>query len=298
MQSEIAGHNKKLKIIHTADWHLGQKFYDYERVSEHECFLSWLKDIIEEREIDILLISGDIFDTSSPSTTAQEMFYNFLFRLTKIPHKVYVVIIAGNHDSAARLEAPSQLMKILNINVIGSLKKKSGDIDYKSAIVNIKSEEGDKECFIAAIPFLRQGDYPLIKDVENPYSSGIVEVYAQTYKNIIEEIKINSHSLDIPVIAMGHMHCSTASLSDSERGIRGGLEVIDNNLLEIGYDYIALGHINKSQKIEDKDYIRYSGSPIPMSFSEINYKHKIIEIEFENQERKITEIIIHSKVNS
>ena len=246
MQSEIAGQNKKLKIIHTADWHLGQKFYDYERVSEHECFLSWLKDIIEEREIDILLISGDIFDTSSPSTTAQEMFYNFLFRLTKIPHKVYVVIIAGNHDSAARLEAPSQLMKILNINVIGSLKKKSGDIDYKSAIVNIKSEEGDKECFIAAIPFLRQGDYPLIKDVENPYSSGIVEVYAQTYKNIIEEIKINSHSLDIPVIAMGHMHCSTASLSDSEWGIRGGLEVIDNNLLEIGYDDIAFGHINKS----------------------------------------------------
>ena len=121
--------SKKLKLIHTADWHIGQRFYDYDRKNEHQKFLEWLLTTIKERQTDLLVISGDIFDTSAPSATSQQLFYDFLYKLTLLPKKVRVIIIAGNHDGASRLEAPARLMNILNISGVGSVKKIQGEID-------------------------------------------------------------------------------------------------------------------------------------------------------------------------
>ena len=281
-------YNTPFNIIHTADWHLGQRFYDYERTNEHEKFLEWLLDNINKRKTDLLVISGDIFDTSSPSSTSQELFYRFLFNLTKIGHKVEVIIIAGNHDGASRLEAPAALMKVLNITVIGSIKRKDGIIDLDNNIIKIKDENNNIRCIVVAIPYLRQGDYPINRDAKNIYSAGVAELYKSSFEKIYNQKELDN----IPIVALGHFHSASASLSDSERGIRGGLEMIDSSLFDIGYDYIALGHIHKSQKIGGKDNVRYSGSPIPMSFSEINYRHKVIEIGFLNNESTIEELII------
>ena len=284
--------SKKLKLIHTADWHIGQRFYDYDRKNEHQKFLEWLLTTIKERQTDLLVISGDIFDTSAPSATSQQLFYDFLYKLTLLPKKVRVIIIAGNHDGASRLEAPARLMNILNISVVGSVKKIQGEIDPEQMIIDIKDENEDIIAYIAAVPYLRQGDYPAIKDVENVYTSGVSMLYEMIYDQIQSK-----EEKDIPVIALGHLHCATASLSDSERGIKGGLEVIDDETLDAGFDYIALGHIHKSQRISGKDHIRYSGSPLPMSFSELNYKHKVIEVEFEGKSKTYTELEIPRTVD-
>ena len=283
---------KKLKVLHTADWHLGQRFYEYDRKNEHQKFLDWLRRIIKDREIDLLIIAGDIFDTSAPSASSQQLFYDFLYKLTLLPKKVRVIIIAGNHDGASRLEAPSQLMNILNISVIGSVKKKDGEIELSQMIIDLKDDNDETEAYVVAVPFLRQGDYPVVKDADNTYTAGVAKLYAILFDEVN---KISDK--DIPVIGVGHLHCATASLSDSEKGIRGGLEMVDDDSVDVGYDYIGFGHIHKSQRISGKDHIRYSGSPIPMSFSEVNYKHKIIEIDFDGKDKTIDEIEIPRSVD-
>ncbi|MBR7133948.1 MAG: exonuclease subunit SbcD, partial [Bacteroidaceae bacterium] len=108
-----------MKIIHTADWHLGQTFYGYERAYEHRIFLSWLAKQISDREIDALLISGDVFDNPNPSAEAQSMFYDFIKRLTTENPQLRIVITAGNHDSAARLEAPAPILEGFNVTIRG-----------------------------------------------------------------------------------------------------------------------------------------------------------------------------------
>ena len=106
-----------MKIIHTADWHLGQTFYNYNRYKEHAVFLDWLCCTIKERGTDVLLIAGDVFDNPNPSAEAQKMYYNFLRRVTGENEDLKIVIIAGNHDSAARIEAPSPLLDFFNVHV-------------------------------------------------------------------------------------------------------------------------------------------------------------------------------------
>ena len=266
-----------LKILHTADWHLGQTFYEYDRSFEHAEFLSWLTTTISEKEIDVLLISGDIFDVSNPSAASMSLFYRFLKEVTSKNSKLQIICIAGNHDSAARLEAPKTILEVFNVSVIGSVEWTTDKtIDYEKLIIPLINRSGAVEAFCLAIPFLRPGDYPNDKG----YAAGVESVYLNgiDFLNTIRKP-------DQAIIVLGHLHTLDAKVTEddkSERKILGGLEYVPISAFPDEITYTALGHIHRPQVIGGRTNVRYAGSPLPMSFSELNYRHQVVSVNIEN----------------
>lgn len=269
-----------MKILHTADWHIGQLFHEYDRTYEHQQFLNWLVKTLHEEQVEVLLISGDVFDSSNPSAAAIKMFYTFLNRAVKINPSLQIMITAGNHDSASRLESPKPLLESSNIHIVGLVEKDTnGNIDYEKLIIPLKDNQGNIKAWCMAVPFLRMGDYPVIADCNNPYAEGVAKLYEETYQYALDKIQDGQS-----VICMGHLHTQQAEktgMDDFERLIMGGVECIAATAFHEDIKYVALGHIHKAQRIGGKDHIRYCGSPIPMSFSELNYKHQVIVFELE-----------------
>lgn len=265
-----------LKIIHTADWHLGQSFFGYDRQPEHTAFLKWLAETVADRQIDVLLIAGDVFDVANPSASAQRQFYHFLKEINLANPGLQVVVVAGNHDSAARLEAPNPLLEELGIAVVGVVKRNElGEIDFNSLLLPLRHRDGSVQAYCMAVPFLRQGDYPPTdqKD-QNTYVAGVERMYRSLYEFAKEKA-----GTELPLVAMGHLHVLGAELSDddrSERVIMGGLESVTSDSFPRELAYTALGHIHKAQKVGGREEVRYSGSPLPMSFSETNYRHQVV----------------------
>lgn len=267
-----------LKLIHTADWHLGQTFFGYDREVEHEAFLVWLTGILAERQIDVLLISGDVFDVANPSATAQRRFYHFLKEANRRNTGLQIVIIAGNHDSAIRLEAPSPLLEELNTAIVGIVKRtETGEIDLDALLIPLKDKNEKRAAWCLAVPYLRQGDYPASEASRDTYIAGINRMYTRLYAYAESKREPGE-----AILAMGHLHATGAELSEddrSERIIMGGLESVSVDTFDEGLAYTALGHIHKAQRVGRRDTVRYAGSPLPMSFSEKNYRHQVVSIE-------------------
>ena len=266
-----------MRILHTADWHLGKQLHKYSLEEDQTLFLNWLGTLIEEREIDLLLVSGDVFDTASPSNAALQQYYNFLQRL--IGRKCQVVITGGNHDSPGVLNAPRDVLRNLDVRVVGCATENCADellLFDKYGLV------------IAAVPYLR--DIDLRRSVSG-------QSYAEREEAIKEGIRLHYQQLadlhhtqyaDLTLIGMGHLHVSGATTSDSEREIHavGGLAAFATDHFPEGFEYMALGHIHKPQKLTDS--VRYSGSPIPLSFSERKDPKFVLELVLDNG--KITSV--------
>ncbi len=275
-----------MKILHTSDWHLGQSFMGKSREEEHQAFLTWLLELIEKEEIGVLIVAGDIFDTGTPPNYALELYYNFL---TKLSHSSCdnIIITAGNHDSIATLKAPKQLLKALNIHLITS-----GDEDEEEIVPIYKQET--LEGIVCAVPFLR--DYVVRKsldaqsmsDKENALTQGIKEHYNCIYK---EALRV-AGAKNVPLIATGHLTTVGAKTSESEREIYiGGTLDIGSDFLSEKFDYVALGHLHSNQKV-GFDHVRYSGSPIPLSFSEASSEKKVNIITFSWKTPSVREVSI------
>lgn len=271
-----------MKILHTADWHIGQLFHEYDRTYEHQQFLNWLVQTLQKEKIDVLLISGDVFDLSNPSAASVRMFYTFLNQAVNSNPELQIIITAGNHDSATRLESPKPLLGSSKIYIIGLVEKDSeGNIDYEKLIIPIRDPLGITKAWCLAVPFLRMGDYPAVLDCTNPYTEGVATLYKEVFEHALKKKQD-----DQPVIAMGHLHTHNAEITDldkTERLIMGGVECVPATAFHDDIKYVALGHIHKAQRIGGKEHVRYSGSPIPMSFSELNYKHQVIVFDLEEQ---------------
>ncbi len=271
-----------MKFLHTADWHIGQLFYEYDRTHEHHQFLNWLLETLINEQIDVLLISGDVFDLSNPSAASIKMFYSFLNGAVKGNSDLQIIVTAGNHDSAARLESPKPLLESSNIHIVGVIEKEEdGRIDYSKITIPLKDKNGETKGWCIAAPFLRMGDYPLITDCENPYTEGVARFYQEAYDFAASKKQAGQF-----IIAMGHLHAQQAEISDidkMERQIMGGVECIAASAFHQEIQYVALGHIHKAQRIGGKEHVRYSGSPIPMSFSELNYTHQVIIFNLEDE---------------
>lgn len=281
-----------MKIIHTADWHLGQSFFGYDRTAEHQAFLDWLTEQIRKHQADALLICGDVFDAANPSARTQRRFYRFLQTITESQPHLQVVIIAGNHDSAARLEAPIPLLENRRTYIRGSvLRRENGEIDAEHLILPLFDKQGNCAAWCMAVPYLRQGDYPQSAANEgDPYRNGVKTLY----HTLLETI--NRHrSPQQAVIAMGHLQTIGCTLSEddpSERLIIGGLEGLPTDIFDPGITYTALGHIHRGQRADRHKEVYYAGSPIPMSFAEENYRHGVRLLEIEsgrlvNQEKLV-----------
>lgn len=263
-----------MRIIHTADWHLGQTFYGYERKKEHAFFLDWLCRTVAERQCDVLLIAGDVFDTPNPSADAQRMYYHFLKRITEENPGLQIIVTAGNHDSAARIEAPAPLLESFNIFVSGIVHYRNNDIDYDRMIVPLKCGG----CCLA-VPYLRHNDHP----EADTYGEGVKKLYSELYDRAVNRGFT-------PVIAMGHLQASGAQVSvgDScESLVIGGLEGVGTTITDDGVAYTALGHLHKAQRVGCRDNVRYSGSPLPMSFAEKNNRQSVCEIDIDDSGTRI-----------
>lgn len=277
-----------MKILHTSDWHLGHRLHEQLQGFEQEAFLKWLHAYIDENSVDVLLVSGDVFDTAYPSSQSMTLFYDLLGNLLRNTSCKHIVITAGNHDSPGTLEAPKELMHYFSINMIG----KAGD-DIRDEILSL--DVNGEKLTIAAVPYLRDRDIRRavagisFDEIEKRYRTALINHYTQIAKDIEQ-----SGEPDSVKIAMGHLFAIGAQQSDSEQRIYvGGLGDIAATDFPAIFDYVALGHLHRPQKVGGMDNIRYSGSPYIMSFSETGYDKKVIVIETKNNMiKEITEVTV------
>lgn len=265
-----------LRLLHTADWHLGQSFHGYDRDEEHVRFLTWLLTTLRTEKPDVLLLAGDVFDTVNPSAVATRRFYSFLAAAHAALPDLQMVITAGNHDAAARLEAPAGLLAAFNITVVGTVPRDAdGQVQPERIVAPVKNGSGQVEALILAVPFLRPADVPVLPHAADPYLDGIKELY-RLATSAAEHLRDTAHP-GAALIALGHCHLNGADESrDSERRlVIGGAESLRADIFPSSLVYVALGHLHKPQEI-DGGRIRYCGSPLPLSFSEKDYAHRVL----------------------
>ncbi len=268
-----------MRILHTSDWHLGQKFLHNDRETEHRLALDWLRQCIENQKVDALIIAGDIFDVGNPPNYALQLYYRFLTGLLGTSCR-NIVIIGGNHDSPSTLDAPRELLMALNIQVMGAAPEHPED-----AILLLKDAQDQPLAAIAAVPFLRDRDLRQGGQTPNDFDrvarlrEGIVQHYQKLADAIAPYLQY-----DIPLIATGHLYASGAASSDKQDNIYlGDVANIEAKQFPKIFDYVALGHIHRAQPIGDCPHIRYSGSLIPLSFSEVKDEKSVSLLEFEGK---------------
>ncbi|MBB1465807.1 exonuclease subunit SbcD [Vibrio splendidus] len=278
-----------MKILHTSDWHLGQNFYNKSRKNEHERFLQWLLEQVTEHDIDAIIVAGDIFDTSTPPSYAREMYNKFVVDSNKIGCQL--VLLGGNHDSVSVLKETQQLLKYMGADVIPNTNE-----DHATQVVELKGKNGDVEALVCAIPFIRPRDVLTsqagVTGVERQKQLGdaIKQHYQSVYDAAVEKRAEFENSEHMPIIATGHLTAMGVQQSDSVRDIYVGN--LDGFAAD-GFpdaDYIALGHIHRPQVVAKREYIRYCGSPIPLSFDELKSQKQVCVVEFIEGERTISQL--------
>lgn len=304
-----------MRLLHTSDWHLGQSLHNFDRHYEHQCFLDWLLETIVSEQADALLVAGDIFDNANPSAASQRQLYTFLQQARARAPQLDIVVIAGNHDSPGRLEAPGPLLEVHGTTVIGYPHRDAdGAIAMERMLVPLTGKDGKVGAWVLAVPFLRHGDVPRPAaaapaaeapgadaapcppgqaDTEapttagdasppapqpDPYLAGIAELYRQAI-----ELAAARAAEGQAIVAMGHCHMVDGTMSaDSERRIViGGTEMLPAGIFPPPIAYAALGHLHLAQQVGPHAHIRYCGSPIPLSFAETSYPHQVLRIDFD-----------------
>jgi DNA repair protein SbcD/Mre11 len=283
-----------MKILHTSDWHLGRSLYGRKRYEEFSAFLNWLAKTIEDEKVDALLVAGDVFDTSMPSNRAQELYYRFLCRVSTSGCR-HVVVIAGNHDSPSFLNAPRELLRALNVHVVGSATETLNDqvvvLQKNPQITQMNAE--NVEAIICAVPYLRDRDIrivdpgetiddknrKLVEGIRKHYSA-VVSIAEQKRKELRESAQ--SENTHIPIIAMGHLFTAGGRTVEGD-GVRelyvGSLAHVGVEIFPSSIDYLALGHLHVPQVVGSAEHIRYCGSPLPMGFGEAMQEKKVVLVE-------------------
>ncbi len=264
-----------MKILHTADWHIGKKLHRHDLHADFELFMKWLCNVIEQRGVNLLLVSGDIFDMANPSAQARGQYYRALMALRDLDCQV--ILTGGNHDSPDMLNAPRELLQALNMHVVGGLPEK-----LETAIIPIKSKEDQVELVVAALPYLRDADLRsstqghTYEDRIEAMREGIAAVFGQAGR------LCNERYPNVAAIALGHLYAAGVDPSESERDIQiGNQAAFDASQFGDYFKYIALGHIHKPQQVNAPVPAYYSGSPLPLSFSERKDPKRVLLIDTE-----------------
>ena len=280
-----------MKLIHTSDWHIGQTLHQYSRDDEHKYFFNQLKNIILEEEPDVLIVSGDIFHSATPTVVSQRLYYHTLVELSRLHDDLQIIVVAGNHDSPSRLEAPRELWEAFNVTVIGGLdfykEFNESELSYDASKIQIPVKRHDEIVgWVLAVPFINAGNYPPLKE-NDTYSNRVLSFYFNLNNNLKQTVQFNeNHS----VVATGHFMMSGVN-SNSYNKMIGGLEsVAKEDILSLKeIDYWALGHVHHPQFVGEN--MRYSGSPFALTFNEI-YSHSVTVVDIDNHhvDIKIREI--------
>ncbi|WP_065649980.1 exonuclease subunit SbcD [Pantoea eucrina] len=274
-----------MRIIHTADWHLGQFFYSKSRAAEHQAFLDWLLRQIAEHQVDALIVAGDLFDTGSPPSYAREMFNRFVVALQ--PSGCQLIVLAGNHDSVATLNESRELLACLNTRVITSATPGG-----EQQVLALMRRDGSPGALLCAIPYLRPRDILRSRAGQSGRDKqlSLLQAIEQHYQHCYNAAVAERDRLDqpLPIIATGHLTTVGVTKSDAVRDIYiGTLDAFPAQAFPPA-DYIALGHIHRAQRIGGTDHIRYSGSPIPLSFDETGRDKSVFLLDFSSTLERVT----------
>ncbi len=289
-----------MRIIHTSDWHLGQYFYGKSRANEHQQFLNWLLIQVTEHEVDAIIVAGDIFDTATPPSYARQMYFNFISDLQSLDCQL--IVLAGNHDSVSMLAESKELLGALSTRVIANVTDTSIEDNLAEQVFAINDKQGKPQAIICAVPFIRPRD--VIKsqagqsatDKSKSLQQAIVSHYQTLFEHAQQLVSLQATSDKqdkLPIIATGHLTALGVTASDSVRDIYiGTLEALPSNAFPAA-DYIALGHIHRAQKVAKTEHIRYSGSPIALSFDEAKQNKRVLMVDFEQDKlATITDLIV------
>jgi exonuclease SbcD len=274
-----------MRILHTADWHIGQTLNGWTREAEHTQWLDTLSDVIVEQEIDVMIVAGDVYDGINPSGDSQRILYRALRRCKERRPNITIIKTSGNHDPAGRLEAPSPILESLDVHVVATVRRNGDEIDVAQHMIPLPGRDGEAVAWVCAIPFLRAADLPGLSFAANEgRGSPIVEAARRFHLAIARGAR--EIAGDLPIIAMGHLHCHGASESSSEAGsaerriLIGGEHALPEDVFPEAFDYVALGHLHRPQTLGG-GRIRYSGSCFPLSAAEMTYEHGVTIIDLD-----------------
>ena len=255
------------KFIHTSDWHLGQNFYGYDRGMEQQDFLQQLTSIVRKHQPDALLVSGDIYHTAAPSSAAVSMYVESMLNIHNACPTMKIIVIAGNHDSASRLECDSRLWQLANLTVLGGIgRNDEGLADLDRHIIRV----GDKG-MVAAVPYAYPTSFPLTSS-EPIESDKRQQAYFQALLDRVDAI----NTAGLPVVLMAHLAVNNSDFTGHDRNMT--MECVEIENLGNGYDYAALGHIHRPQDVSMR--ARYCGTPIAVSFDE-QCEHSVSIVELD-----------------
>ena len=274
-----------LKILHTSDWHLGRSLYGRKRYEEFSAFLDWLADTVERQRVDVLLVAGDVFDTTAPNNRAQALYYRFLERVSR-SRCAHVVVIGGNHDSPSFLDAPRALLRALSVHVIGAAAA-----DPAEEVLLLENDAGEPMAIVAAVPYLRDRDIRSAEAGESTEDKArkLVEGIRDHYAAVGAAAQALQERLgqEIPIIGMGHLFAAGGETVEGD-GVRelyvGSLAHVGSTVFPDCFDYVALGHLHVPQKVGGAEHIRYAGSPLPMGFGEAGQKKSLCLVAFEERQ--------------
>lgn len=274
--------NLVIRILHTADWHLGAALQGWSREVEHRAALAALVEIAGARDVDAVIVAGDIFDSLNPSAEAQRLLYDTLRDLRAACPRATIVLVAGNHDPAGRLEAPRALFELAGVVSVGSVARRAGVIDARAHLAPLADKSGRIAAHLLAMPYPRVADLP----VAGPDVTGSPVVWAvrETYREAIAAARREIG--DAPLIVTGHLHVAGAveSVGAERRILVGGEHAAPADIFPVDVAYVALGHLHRPQSV-GCETIRYSGSLIPMSKTEIDYDHGVSIVEIDERGR-------------
>ncbi|NCG18712.1 MAG: exonuclease subunit SbcD [Rhodobacterales bacterium] len=273
-----------MRILHTSDWHLGVSTGPASRIEEQRWFLDWLLNQLSDRQIDVLIIAGDVFDTMHPSAEASAMYYEFLAQIGATGVRD-VVVIGGNHDSPSRLDAPKALLQEVNVHVVGGLPTTDDRLDRMLVPLRRRgSEKVNAVCL--SVPYVHE--YRLgIRTTDLDLSAtraAFRDAFARVYKELVE--RALERFGDVPLIATGHLTLGGESTRDDypqEIHQVGTLEGLPVDILDPRIRYTALGHIHRCFPADYKANAWYSGSPLAYSLTEMDVLRRVLVVDLADE---------------
>lgn len=277
LPSQNSFRSHELRLLHTSDWHLGQHFMGQTRQLEHLAFIDWLAGQVRAQGVDAVIVAGDVFDTGAPPSYARELYNRCVLAMRDAGAEF--VVLGGNHDSVSMLGESRSLLAHLNTRVVPGMAERPED-----QVLVLHTRAGVPAAVLCAVPFLRPRDLLLSQpgqsaaDKQSALQASIRAHYDALHVLALERSAALS---GLPIVATGHLTTVGASASESVREIYvGTLEAFPTNAFPPA-DYIALGHIHQPQKVGGLEHVRYSGSPIPLSFDEARQRKEVLLVDFD-----------------
>ncbi|MFN8938459.1 MAG: exonuclease SbcCD subunit D [Acidobacteriota bacterium] len=265
-----------MKLLHTADWHLGQILRGYGRAEEQREAMAQVVGIAGEEQADVMVVAGDVFDTGNPPVEAQELYFETLVQLRRQCPRMEIVVVAGNHDAAGRLEAPREVLRFVDVHVVGNVKWKNGQMETAGHLVKVSNREGVRVGSVLAVSYPTARCLPAMNDEDG--ERRLPRMVARLYQEMAERTRGEWEPW--PLVVTGHLHVRGGEESPgAERGILiGGEDAAPVTVFPPEAAYVALGHLHKAQRM-DGERVQYSGSLIPLSATEAGYEHGVTVVE-------------------